>query len=310
MRPGGKRAVRLAVAACAAAALVPACGYLSTLRPGVGRLELILDGLPVEADGLRVVLIADTHVGRWRDGRAVARAVDLANAEHPDLALLLGDYTHRLAGQPQATFDDAIRPFAQLRAPLGTFAVRGNHDIWDGSAAVAEAFRRAGIPLLVDEHRRVTIPGGQLAVIGLDDLWHSRGRESARVALDGLAPGLPRITMSHNPDRFVEDGAHDVSLMVSGHTHGGQVMVPGYGPLLLPVRHRQYAIGYHRSGPNQLYVSRGVGTVTPPVRLFCPPEVTLLILRSPRLPHAVRGQAQGRANLLAMGRNDLGHAVS
>jgi len=234
---------------------VPAYGYWNTKWPRIERVTLRLPLLPREANGLRVVLLADTHVGRWRDGSAVAYAVRKANACEPDLALLLGDYCQDLNGRPQAAFDDAILPFAGLSAPYGIFAVPGNYDYWDGIAEVKLAFEKAAIPLLFNERRTVAIPGG-------------------------LPPEVPRITLSHNPDRFLVNANEDFALMVSGHTHGGQVVIPFYGPILVP-SDRRFAMGYHAAGDRQLYVTRGVGTVTPPVRYFCTPEITLMELRSP-----------------------------
>jgi predicted MPP superfamily phosphohydrolase len=256
----------------------PVIGLWCAKRPRVERVEVWLPRLPAEADGLRVAALSDTHVGRWRDGRSVTHAVEMANAEEPDLALLLGDYCHRLAGGTQASFDEAIHPFAGLTAPLGIFAIMGNHDYWDGEEEVQRAFETAGVPLLVNEHRRVPIRTGHLAVVGLDDLWV--GGTSVGDAYEGLPSHVPRLTLSHNPDRFIENDDADLGLMLSGHTHGGQICIPGFGPIRVPIQHTQYAMGLHERGGHLLYTSRGVGTITPPIRLFCPAEVSIITLRA------------------------------
>ncbi len=276
-----RRLTRRAFLAAAALGVgTPAYAHANTKWPVVERMEITLPRLPAEADGLKIAALSDTHVGWYRDGESVRRAVRLANAEKPDIACFLGDYCHHLDGEPQRVFDDAILPFAELDAPLGSFAVPGNHDYWDGLEQVKRSFETAGIPLLFDENRTIDIPGGRLAIIGLDDLWD--GDPVLADAFEGVPESLPRITLSHNPDVFVLERGWDFSLMLSGHTHGGQIVIPFYGALRLPIRSgRRYASGHIAEGDQQLYVTRGVGTVTPPVRLFCRPEVTLLTLRSP-----------------------------
>jgi len=256
----------------------PLYGYVSSKWLRIERTDVRLPRLPRESDGLRVVALADTHVGRWRDGDSVAKAVRKANAEEPDLVVLLGDYCHHMRGDSDAAFNDAIGPFGDLAAPLGVFAIPGNHDYWDGIEQVSAAFDRAGIPLLVNEHRLIDVPGGELAVVALDDLWV--GEEDVSRAYDGLPESTARLTLSHNPDRFIVNEDEDFGLMLSGHTHGGQVVIPFHGPIRLPIQHKEYAMGLHERGHDQLYVSRGVGVVTPPIRLFCPPEISLIRLRA------------------------------
>ena len=158
------------------------------------------------------------------------------------------------------------------------FAVPGNHDHWDGIEGLTRAFERARVPLLRNEHRVVDTPGGRLAIVGYDDLWSA----SAPVdqCYEGLAPELPRITMAHNPESFFVEGERDLGLMVSGHTHGGQFIIPGLGPVHVPCNiPRRSGAGYTARGRNQLYVTRGIGTVIVPIRVFCRSEITLITLR-------------------------------
>jgi predicted MPP superfamily phosphohydrolase len=254
--------------------------HRATLHPKLERVEIRLPRLPREADGLRVALLADTHMGLWNRRPLLERAIALARAECPDIVVLAGDYCLRLDRKPQATYDAAILPFGKLSAHYGVFAVPGNHDYWCDIGKVRTAFRKTDIPLLANEHRVAKVPGGELAIVGFDDLWE--GARDVSPAYDGLADDLPRITLNHNPDRFVKERHRDLSLMLSGHTHGGQIVIPGWGPLSVPSQYsKRFAMGHHVDGRNQLYVTRGVGTCGVPFRLFCPAEVTLITLRAP-----------------------------
>ncbi len=255
-------------------------GYRSTKRPETEFLDLPLPGLPAEAAGTTIAVLSDTHVGRFATPDDVERGVELANQANPHLVLLLGDYCYGLGERTQSAFDDAIRPFARLRATYGVVAIPGNHDYWDGIDRVRVAFNRVGIPLLTNQRYMVSIPGGELAIVGLDDLWE--GERQVDRAFEGIPAGMPRITLSHNPDRFVYERHRDLSLMLAGHTHGGQIILPGVGPLYVPCRYGwRYPMGHFRAGRNQLYVSRGLNCTIIPLRIHCPPEVTVITLAAP-----------------------------
>ena len=224
---------------------VAGLGYGLLLEPRwfrVTRLGFPVRGLPPALDGLRLVHLTDIHHRPWLSLRSVRRVVEAANALQPDLVLLTGDYVHQSAAY--------IRPvaaeLAALRPRLATVAVLGNHDWGEDGPLMRQELRKAG-SVLLDNARRVLMPDGRLvedaaeglALCGVGDLW--RDRQDYAAALDGLPEEMPRLLLSHNPDvaeewDFVRSGLR-VDLMVSGHTHGGQVYVPGLGTPIVPSRY-------------------------------------------------------------------------
>jgi len=241
----------------------------------VERVTVPVRGLVPSLDGLRVVLISDTHCGPWTRPSYVRRAVQLANAQEPDVVLLLGDYCHR----HRRYIAPGIKPFAELEAKDGVFAVLGNHDHWEDAPATRDALAEAGVKDLTNDSFLIEFEeGGGLAIAGVDDLW--TGRQDLTAAFGDLAQDVPRILMSHNPDYAEElPGGIRVDLMVSGHTHGGQVWLPLVGAPLVPSRCGQkYRAGLVQGPRCLVYVTRGLGAITPPVRFLCRPELSVLTL--------------------------------
>jgi len=231
-------------------------------------------GLDREFDGLRLVLISDTHCGPWTRPAYVRKAVRLANAQYPDVVLLLGDYCHR----HRRHIAPGIAPFGELRSAHGVFAVLGNHDHWEGADETRRELERAGVVELTNCSTTIAKGTGRLAVGGVDDLWE--GRQEPERAFAGVDARTPRLLLSHNPDyaEALPEGVR-VDLMLSGHTHGGQVWLPGIGAPLLPSRYGQkYRAGLVEGPRCPVYVTRGLGTITPPVRFLCRPELTVLTL--------------------------------
>jgi len=229
-------------------------------------------GLDPRLAGTRIAFLTDTHLGRYTTRERIARAVERALAAHPDLVVLGGDYVQGRRPDVAA----GTRPFAALHAPLGVYAVLGNHDHWAGTARTRAGLRRAGVTLLENRHRIVTRHGARLAIVGVADYWE--GRPDPRAALRGVPADVPRVLVTHNPDLVPRlDPALRVDLVLAGHTHGGQVRLPLLGAPVLPAA-RRYAAGLVPGPPCPVYVSRGVGVITPPVRLLCRPEVTIIVL--------------------------------
>jgi uncharacterized protein len=233
-----------------------------------------------DLDGLRVALLADLHAGAPHvDDAKVAAVVAAINAERPDVVLLLGDYV--IQGVVGGTFMAPERIAAHLgalRAPLGVWAVLGNHDHWLDGGRVTRALTAAGIRVLENEAARVDRGGRSLWLAGIDDLWTARpdvDRALAMVADDG-----PVLLFTHNPDLFPRVPAR-VALTLAGHTHGGQVDLPLLGPLVVPSDHgARYADGHVVEDGRHLFVSHGVGTSILPVRFRVPPEIVVLTLRA------------------------------
>jgi predicted MPP superfamily phosphohydrolase len=258
------------------AGLVAWAAWIEPRRLVVRRPTLRLPGWPRSLDGLRVALVSDLHTGSPQvDEAFVARVTARVRRARPDLVLLLGDYV-----DPHGTLAQPVTPeaVAAALAPLGGVAVLGNHDWVTGGPRVAGALRDAGITVLEDDALGVSVRGKRLWLAGLADL--RRRSPDVDAALAGVPEGEPLIVLAHDPDLFPQIPPR-VVLTVSGHTHGGQVNLPGLRARMIPSRYGdRYARGHVVEGGRHLYVTSGVGTSTHPVRFARPPEVVVLELRS------------------------------
>ena len=265
---------RLAVAAAAAAAVY--AGWVEPRRLVTVHRRLELPRWPREHDGLRIGLLSDLHAGVPHAGLSqIARAVERLNDEAPDATLLLGDYVdaHPVWGGRLAP-ELIARELGALRAPLGVYAVLGNHDWKQAGDRMWTALQNAGLEVL---ENRVMCRGG-VYFAGLADL--RRRRPDLPGALAGVPAGAPVVLLSHDPDVFPYVPTR-VSVTVSGHTHGGQVAIPYVRRLAIPSRYgERYARGHVVEDGRHLYVTSGLGTSGLPVRLFAPPEVVVLELVS------------------------------
>jgi predicted MPP superfamily phosphohydrolase len=240
--------------------------------------EIELPHWPPALDGLRVGVMADLHAGVPHMGRdAVARAVDRLAAEEPDLIALLGDYVDasRLWGRRMGP-EVVAAELGRLRAPLGTFAVLGNHDWLATRDRMWRALAREGVTVLENRAAAVTARGVPLWIAGLADVRFRRPDPEGTVAQ--VPPGEPVLLLSHDPDVFPHVPAR-VSLTLSGHLHGGQVAIPILRRPTLPTWYgERYARRHVVEGGRHLYVSSGIGTSGLPVRLLAPPEVVVIEL--------------------------------
>lgn len=237
----------------------------------VKRFEVELRRLPDQMDGLRIAFLSDFHVGEAISQGAARRAVRQALALKPDLILLGGDYLYEFWPHPDKVAE-ILRP---LRAPLGVYGVLGNHDFRGRTPEAKAALAEAGVGLL--ENQSVHI-GDRLVLAGVEEL--EGGRPDFAKALRGIPKSATVIALCHNPDLVYEAARHRVDLMLSGHTHGGQIRLPIFDALLtntnLP---RKYAEGLFCFGHTRLLVTRGIGIVGLPIRFMCRPEVCLVTLR-------------------------------
>jgi predicted MPP superfamily phosphohydrolase len=244
--------------------------------------------LPDDLHGMRCVHISDTHYGPYVTLPFLRSVIACANSLNPDFIILTGDYVHRT---PRA-IDAGIGVLAGLKSRFGAVAVLGNHDHWEGADACREAFNDIDLPL-IDNTRvfltrngfRQHVDDGALCIGGVGDLWEDD--VLLDVVLEGVPDGMPRFVLSHNPD-FAEvmPAAFRVDLMLSGHTHGGQVWMPGMGTPVLPSGYGQkYAGGMCRGPRCPVLVSRGVGMAIIPVRFGVPPEIGLLTLVKAQQPN-------------------------
>ena len=257
----------LAAAGVGTAAGAVAHGYLYQRHHiALTRQTLAVSGLPAPLTGFRIGFITDLHRSHSVPHEMVALAVRMTMAEAPDLVVLGGDYVTWGDRRFVAPVADALAP---LSAPHGVIAVLGNHDD-DRDMPAALAAR--GFAVLRDARTRLTVRGEALDVAGLR-FWTRRLTDIAHV-LRGASPTV--VLVAHTPMRLFEAAALAVPLVLSGHTHGGQIVLPGIGA----VAAREFPViaGAGRRESTAIFVSRGVGTVYVPVRLNCPPEVAILTL--------------------------------
>ncbi len=251
-------------------------GYATLIEPywlEVVRIPVQSAHLPNEFAGISVAQLSDFHLGHSNNQAKLHAAFDQVLTLRPDLILLTGDFVTTVrAGEDQVLEAEMGR----LSAPLGVFAILGNHDWWSDPEAVAGALRRAGVTLLDNSNARLDLHGASLYLAGLEDIYIN---PDLAQALSGVPADAPVLLMAHEPDQAeIAKADGRIFLQVSGHTHGGQVRLLGLRPLALPKYGRKYDVGLFHIGSMQLYVNRGVGVTLTPLRLFCRPEITLFTL--------------------------------
>ena len=237
----------------------------------VTRETIRVSGLAPALSGLRIGFLTDLHRSQSVSHEMADRAVRAVLAETPDLIILGGDYVTWGDRRYVGAAADALAP---LVAPHGVFAILGNHD---DDRDMPHALSEKGIAVLRDARTRITIKGEPLDLAGIR-FWTRKAGDIARV-IRGSSTNL--ILLAHTPSRLPDAVALAVPLMLSGHTHGGQIVLPGLGAIA--AREFPVVAGSARRAATAVFVSRGVGTVYLPVRLNCPPEVALLTLQ-PVLP--------------------------
>jgi uncharacterized protein len=274
---------RVAIAAAALFLVIVCLGAWSVLiEPGrlvVTEATLSLPAWPKDVPPLKVALLSDLHTGAPHVGPdKLDRIVALTNAQQPDLVVLLGDYVvHGVIGGRSVAPEVTAERLTALRAPLGVFAVLGNHDWWYDGPRVTEAFRAAGIVVLENESVRIQHGGRALWLAGLGDVM-TRGAQPDR-AIVPVPSSDPVIVLSHNPDVFPMIPQR-VAVTLAGHTHGGQVNLPFLGRPIVPSTYGQrYAAGHIVEDGRHLFVTTGIATSIIPVRFRVPPEIAIVLLQ-------------------------------
>jgi predicted MPP superfamily phosphohydrolase len=244
-------------------------------RTDITDQRIWLNGLPEAFRGFRILQLSDIHHSRFFPVDRVARMIELSNRLQPDLVALTGDFVT----YSRASIEPIAEMLGDLEARAGVVAVLGNHDFRVGAATIERALSRRGIEVLRNRHILLRKGGAVLPVAGVDDYHYGADPERA---LMGIPQGSPTVLLAHNPRLLGTLACHGVSLVLSGHTHGGQVNLPLLGTIYgrSPERLR-FKIGWDRLGDTQIYVSRGIGTIVLPWRLRCPAEMPWLEL----LPH-------------------------
>jgi predicted MPP superfamily phosphohydrolase len=271
--------------------LVGGKGFYNSRKPELVKLGVTLKNLPAAFDGLKVGQLTDIHAGPLVPAGLINKGVELLLAEKPDLIVLTGDFVSgatkflwtTYGGFKQHHFDACMGALERLGAPLGVYGVLGNHDFWSGSKVLEEiihGLEKAGVRMLRNETVALERKGEKIYVAGVDDYWESS--YSLTKALQGVPEHACRILLSHNPDvnEDIDNVKERLDFVLSGHTHGGQVVLPFAGALYIPSPFGQkYLAGLVRDGNRQTYISRGLGLFFVPIRINSPSDVSLLTLR-------------------------------
>lgn len=238
--------------------------------------------LPLPFHGFRIAQLSDIHLDEFTEPLFLEHVVNRTNELNPDLVLITGDFITR----GSLTFISANHAahrcaeiLSTLKAPQ-VFAILGNHDVAVSAPLVVNSLKAFKIPVLVNQHVAIERGDARLWLCGADDT--NGGHPDLNLTIPNQ-PNSPVILMVHEPDYADTVIEHPrgklVDLMLSGHSHGGQVRLPFYGPLILPPQGQKYVEGHFQLGSMQLYVNRGIGAVGLPFRFNCPPEITLHTLQ-------------------------------
>lgn len=280
-------------------AAMAASSQTTTYQGLVETHELAFEDLPLNFEGYRIGIISDVHLGEWLPSDWVSSCLSALLNQKPDLLVLLGDFVlvpdtavrelfsmfaHSEFGASNRwqlitkVYSRLAELFSGLQVPDGTVAVYGNHDHWISSRKTQDFANSSKVNLLVNRETRIRRGESSLRVYGTDDYWTGWPKSPA------FNPDNDefRIIISHNPDFVSEilgNRGEIFDLALCGHTHGGQIKLPLIGALKLNIQDSRFISGLARVGRSTVYTSRGIGVVGIPIRLNCPPEVSLIVLK-------------------------------
>ena len=245
---------------------------------------------PERLNGFTVALLSDFHYDPDFSIHPLRATVPLVNGLRPDLIALTGDFVSvpLIGDDPKAAL--AAEPCAQIlremTAPHGLWAVMGNHDFNTDQERVTRALRAEGIKVLRNQSDAIERDGARFWLAGVNDVLSRTADLTA--TLSGVPASEAVVLLAHEPDFADEASRFPIDIQLSGHSHGGQVRIPLLPPLYLPPLAKKYVLGRYQVGPLPLYTNAGIGTIGVPVRLNCPPEITLITLKSSPLSSAER----------------------
>lgn len=255
--------------------------YLASLLSGqadqvaVTYRQFIFPTLPKQFENFKITFLSDLHRGPTTSSEFLERVIAITNSLDSDLIALGGDYVFKYP----AYINSVAKILSKLKAPFGVFAVFGNHDYWNNIVEMRNAFQRVGIIDLTNTGKWIQKQEDRIRIAGVGDLWEDQ--QDLEAALGDSTNDDFVILLSHNPDFAPEVDTEKVKLILSGHTHGGQVNFPFIGPLFTNSKYgRKYSQGEIKTNKSILYISRGIGTVEVPIRINCKPEILHLTLQS------------------------------
>ncbi len=271
-----RRTLQLTLGASAVAGLSAGYGFWEASQIRIVRKTIALPRLPRSFAGTTIAVLTDLHHGPFVSLRFIRDAVKRASDLKPDLFALVGDFAQK--GPDSADhLAQCLEAVAKLKAPMGAFAVAGNHDHQVEGFTYGEFVPLAPLTDLTNRAICLSLAGRNLWIAGVDDLlW---GQPKLKKSLEAIPDRDAVVLLSHNPDLAEVFPDERVDLMLSGHTHGGQIYLPGFGASWLPSMYGQkYCSGLVQGPASQVFVSRGLGESGIPLRLNCPPEINLLTL--------------------------------
>jgi hypothetical protein len=237
--------------------------------------DVVVPGLDPRLDGLRVAHLSDLHIGTMAPRSWGLRWAKAANAAKPDLAVVTGD----MVTSGTDFHEDVAEVVGALRGTLGVYASMGNHDYFGEGEPLISHLKARGVRVLRNEGTAIEHKGAKLWLAAIDDTWTRR--DDVTRAMAACPEGVASVLLAHDPNRFDDAAAAGANLVLSGHTHGGQIGVPFlYRWANLASFSYPYSIGFYRKETSVIYVHPGLGTTGPPMRLGLAPEVTILILRA------------------------------
>jgi hypothetical protein len=272
-------------AAAGAVAIAGDSVLLEPNRPHIVRRDFSLARWPERLNGFTIALLSDFHYDPFFSVHPLHAAIPLVSGLRPDLIVLTGDFVSVPAIGDNAKAARAAEPCAQvlrqMSAPHGLWAILGNHDCETDPEQVTGALRAEGIQVLNNQSEAIEHDGSRFWLGGVDDVIS--GSPDLAETLRSIPASEAVILLAHEPDFADEASKFAIDLQLSGHSHGGQIRIPLIPPLYLPELAKKYVMGTYQIGPLPLYTNAGLGTIGLPVRLNCPPEITLITLRSSSL---------------------------
>ena len=247
--------------------------YLETRWVKTKKIEIKSTDIPIDFNNKKIVFITDIHHGKFLSIGRVKKLVKRINKLEPDIIIMGGDYVHQEQKYIKPVFDE----FKNLNPKIGIYAVLGNHDHWEDAELTKKMMLQNGINICDNKSYWVEIKNSRIKIGGVGDMW-----EDAQIidsTINDLQESDFSILISHSPD-YIENMQTDlIDLTLAGHTHGGQMTFFGIWAPIIPSKYGQkYRYGLKKFGKMNVYISSGIGTITPPLRFFCRPEIVLINL--------------------------------
>lgn len=237
------------------------------------KVAVRLPRLPSSFNGFTILQLSDMHHGKYVPMSYLEECLKRASKIKPDAVALTGDFVSQRASD----VFPCMEIIKTLKAKHGVFAIPGNHDYWTNISTVRNSFIKADIPFFINQHTVIRRGGEKILFGGLDDLWG--GHPNFYKTFPSRTENAAKILMMHNPDLFEASIPFPVDFIMAGHTHGGQVSLPLFGPPVVPSNFgSKYASGFFKNALSSMYVNRGLGVIFPPIRFRVRPEITLFTL--------------------------------